>query len=275
MRALTLASLTAWIASAATPAFASDSCTIMYDLDVAFHVSDTDFGKGDAAVPVSGSVLIQYPQDENGEVVDGKVRVLHFAMYENSVVDSLVTVTTHVHHFAPTCNGESKPSWRQPGDPGFPKVCEYRGNRRAVAVGSLRRDAGSIEWEKCKAASTYWSKDRNAYTTEEKSRGKGCLGDMYAVGNVRCDGRLGCRMGRLNRGDNPINLEWSQPLMPGPPGTPAKLSISQDLASIRSPKPKAGGKGSYNLPSGSPSRLWFSFRGTRSSESALTTCRGY
>ena len=256
----------------APTAFASDRCTILYELDVAFHVSDTDFGKGDAVVPVPGSLLLEVPLGSAGEVQDGKVKVLHFAMVERFTLDSLVTVTTTVHHFTPTCNGERNPSWRSPKDPGFPERCRYGGTRRAVAVGSLDRDGGTIHWDKCKAAATYWSKDRRAYTTEQKSRGKGCLDPMRGVGNVHCEGRLGCRLGWLSRGDNPIDLEWTQPLLPGPPGTPGRLLISSDLKTIRSPEPASGGFASYNLPNDSPSRLWFSFEGTRSSASKLTTC---
>lgn len=273
MRCLTLGLLLSLVAHRAPTAFASDHCTILYELDVAFHVSDTDFGKGDAVVPVPGSLLLEYLTGSDGEVQDGKVKVLHFAMYQRFTLDSIVTVTTNVHQFAPTCNGERDPSWRRPADPGFPDRCRYGGTRRAVAVGSLDRDAGTIQMDKCKAAATYWSKDRRAYTTQQKSRGRGCLDQMRGVGNVHCEGRLGCRLGQLSRGDNPIDLEWTQPLLPGPPGTPGRLLVSRDLNTIRSPEPAAGGFASYNLPNDSPSRLWFSFEGKRSSASKLTTCR--
>ena len=178
----------------------------------------------------------------------------------------------HVHHFTPTCNGERNPSWRSPKDPGFPERCRYGGTRRAVAVGSLDRGAGTIRWDKCKAAATYWSKDRRAYTTEEKSRGRGCLDQMRGIGNVHCEGRLGCRLGELSRGDNAIEIDRTQPLLSGPPGTEGRLFVSNDLTTIRSPEPASGGFASYNLPNDSPSRLWFSFEGTQSSASKLTTC---
>ena len=78
----------------------------MYSLDATFEVSDTDLKKGDLIeTGVSGSLVVEYPQDEEGHVVDGKVRVLHFSMYESFMIDSVATVTLRIHHFAPACNG--------------------------------------------------------------------------------------------------------------------------------------------------------------------------
>jgi hypothetical protein len=245
----------------------------MYTLDVKFRVTDTDFGKGDVDIPVPGSLLVEYPRGEDGRATDGKTKVLYFSMYENFTIESVVDVTTTMHHFAPECNGETKPTWRKPGDAGFPKRCEYRGNIRAIAVGTLQRDTETIEWDKCRASGEYWSSDRHAYTEADKSRGRGCLQELHAVGNVRCKGRLGCKIGKLSPGDNPVFLKSTQPLIPGPPGTPGRLFVSKDLTTIRSPEPTKGGHGSYNLPNHSPSRVWFSFTGTRNDASRLTTCR--
>jgi hypothetical protein len=251
---------------------ASETCTVMYELDARLVVSNTDFGKGDVSIPVPGMMLLEF-QAEDETPVDGKVGILHFAVFERFTVETIVDITTAVHHFTPTCNGRRNPTWQKPSDPGFPKMCEYGGNRRPVAVGELRRDATVIEWAKCKAAPTYWAKDRKAYAEDSKSRGKGCLNELRALGNVHCDGRFACKMGSLSRGDNPVDITWNQPLIPGPPGTPGRVYISRDLARLESPKPTKGGHGSYNLVSDSPSRVWLSFVGKRDDESPHTTCR--
>lgn len=251
---------------------AAETCTIMYTLDVEFVVSDTDFGKGDIRIPVPGILLLEFQADEQSPT-DGKVGILHFAVYERFTVETVVDVRTAVHHFAPTCNGAKNPKWRKPGDPGFPKMCEYRGNTRQVATGLLNREDNAIEWSKCKAASTYWSRDRRDYDPKSKSRGNGCLNGMRAVGNVHCDGRFACRMGSLSPGDNPIDLTWNQPLLPGPPGTVGRLRVSRDLTRLETPKPTKGGHGSYNFVSDAPSRIWISFKGERDHESPHTTCK--
>ena len=260
------------VSSAQARARAAETCTIMYTLDARFTVSDTNLGKGDVSIPVPGTLLLEL-HAEDGQPVDGRVGILHFAVFERFTVESVIDVVTAVHHFAPTCNGEHEPKWQKPSDPGFPKACEYRGNRRAVAHGVLRRDAGAIEWAKCKASPAYWSDERDDYTPDSKSRGRGCLDGLRAVGNVRCDGRLACRLGNLKPGDNPVDLTWNQPLIPGPPGTPGRLEVSRDLTRVESPKPTKGGHGSYNLVNDSPSRIWLSFTGRRDDESPHTTCQ--
>ena len=252
---------------------AGDECTIMYSLDVAFRVTDTDFGKGDVDVPVKGTLLLELTANDDAKPIDGDVAILFFAMYEGFTVKTVVDVTTDVHHFAPRCNGNPSPGWQAVTKPGFPKLCQYRGNQRALATGELELAKGLIEWDRCNAPPEYWSKDRGAYTGNEKARGKGCLSKLHALGNVVCDGRLGCKLGGLQKGDNPVDLSWSQPLIPGPSGTPATLTISSDLSTITSPPPTEGGHGSYNLPNDTKSRVWFSFKGTRDETSPHTTCR--
>lgn len=251
---------------------AAETCTIDYTLDVEFVVSDTDFGKGDVKLPVPGSMVLELEADD-GKPTDGEAGILHFAVFERFVVKTVATITTAVHNFSPKCNGERNPTWRKPSDPGFPKLCQYSGNQRPVATGTLRQKDTVIEWDKCKAAPTYWSKDRKAYGEDSKSRGKGCLNGMRSVGNVDCDGRFACRLGSLSRGDNPIDISWDQPLIAGPPGTPGRMYISSDLSRIESPKPTKGGHGSYNLLSDSPSRIWISFKGKRDDQSPHTTCK--
>jgi hypothetical protein len=144
----------------APPAFAADSCTIVYRVDATLEVSDTQFKKGDVSVDgVRGSLVIEYPQGAQGKVVDGKVKVLHYAMYESFKIDTVVNITTTIHHFTPACNGSDEPSWRRTSDEGFPVACGYAGNQRPVAIGVLRKDDDAIEWGKCKAASSYWAAD--------------------------------------------------------------------------------------------------------------------
>lgn len=256
----------------ATTAKASPSCTILYSVDARFEVTDTALGKGDVVIPVRGSLVLEYPMNRDGNVVDGKVKVLHYAMYEEFTINSVVTVTTWLHHFAPACNGSSSPSWRRPSDRGFPKSCAYDGNGRAMAVGELERTRGSIRWAKCNAAPTYWARDRHAYKPTDKSRGRGCLNEMHAVGNVHCSGRVACKLGGLKAGDNPQSIEWNQPLVHGPPGSEERISVSADLRTITTPLNPRLGPQSYNIPNDAPSRTWFSFVATRNDRSLYTTC---
>lgn len=257
----------------AQSALAVDTCTIVYRVDATLDVSDTDLKKGDAHVEgVPGSLVVAFRQDEQGQVVDGKVKILHYAMYESFKIDSVVNVTTTIHHFAPSCNGSQKPAWRRVSDKGFPTGCRYSGNERSVATGVLRKDDNVIEWGKCKAAPSYWGKDRRAYTISSKSKGKGCLNDMHVVGNIHCEGRLACGWGGLNRGDNPQFAVWTQPLIHGPPGSGHSVTISSDLSTIKTPVHRSDGRQSYNLPNDSPSRTWFSWVATRDESSSFTTC---
>jgi hypothetical protein len=255
------------------PASASDRCTISYRLNASLQVTDTYLKKGDALVDgLAGSLVVEYPRDKDGPVTDGKVKVLHFAVLERFEVDSLVDVTTTLHHFAPTCNGAREPKWRLPTDKGFPRECRYTGNQRAVAVGRLSQASNTITWAKCKAADTYWAKDREAYVVEDESKGRGCLEEMRAVGNVHCDGRLACKWGGLRSGDNPQFDVWTQPLIHGPPGSKNDVEISSDLRTIRTPTGRKDGFLSYNLPTHSPSRVWVSWVATRDDASPHTTC---
>ena len=99
------------------------------------------------------------------------------------------------------------PTWRRSTDKGFPASCEYTGRGRAVAVGELigaTRD--SITLAKCKAASSYWSAERDGYKPTHKSKGKGCVERMHAVGNIHCDGPLRVQARKLAR--------WGQSAVP-------------------------------------------------------------
>jgi len=257
----------------AQTALAADSCTIMYRVDATLEATDTQLQQGDTVVEdVRGSLVVEYPKDRQGRVVDGKVKVLHYATYESFKIDSVVTITTTIHHFTPRCNGSDSPTWRRTSDEGFPTACRYTGNSRPVAVGFLRKDDGVIEWGKCKAAPSYWAGDREAYTFSSQSKGKGCLKRMHAVGNIDCDGRLACKWGGLNRGDNPQFDVWTQPLVHGPPGSDHSVTISPDLSTIRTPVDRSDGRQSYNLPNDAPSRTWFSWVATRDDSSPFTTC---
>lgn len=251
---------------------ASDSCTIMYRLKGTMQVTDTSMGKGDQVVDnLKGSLLVEYRQKQ-GAVVDGKVKILHYSVFQNFKLDTIVDITTTVHHYTPRCSGVAEPAWRLPSDPGFPKQCRYTGRGRAVATGDLHREAGTIEWAKCKAAPSYWSKNVRAYTIAEKSRGKGCLSEMHVVGNVHCDGRLGCRLGGLASGDNPQFDVWTQPLIHGPADADNSVSITSDLSTISTPRYRKDGYQSYEVPNDAPSRTWFSWTATRNDSSSFTNC---
>jgi hypothetical protein len=263
----------ALVCSFESGALAAETCTIAYRLDVTLQVTDTDLGKGDVTVPgLRGSLVLEFPRSGDGDVVDGKVKMLHFAMYERFTIDSLVKVTTTVHHYAPTCSGVATPIWRRTSDAGFPRACAYTGNERALAVGTLSRDAGTIEWGKCKAAPTYWAKGRRSYLPSDKSKGRGCLEQMHVAGNIHCEGRLACKLGGLARGDNPQFDVWTQPLIHGPPDGKRSVAISSDLSTITTPRNREDGYQSYNMPNDSPSRTWFYWKATRDEQSKATTC---
>lgn len=267
-----LTALASWVVCMAQPASAADDCTIAYRIDATLQISDTYLGKGDETIRhIDGSLVLRYPQ-KHGQVIDGKVKLLHYAMYESFTIDAMVKVTTTIHHFAPACNGIETPSWRRPEDAGFPAGCLYVGDERPVAVGMLRREAGTIEWARCKAAPSYWSADRRAYTPADESKGRGCLDEMHAVGNVHCAGKLGCKWGGLKPGDNPELSVWTQPLVHGPPGSDQTVAVASDLSTITTPHYRKDGHQSYNLPNDAPSRTWFAWTATRDDSNPFTTC---
>lgn len=112
-------------------ASASESCTIAYRVNATLEVTDTQLGKGDQTIGnLPGSLVVEYRQKQ-GAVVDGKAKILHYSMYERFKLESLVDVTTTIHHYAPRCRGVDEPTWRLPSDPGFPKQCRYAGSNRA------------------------------------------------------------------------------------------------------------------------------------------------
>lgn len=101
------------ILAGATPAAASDRRTISYQIDASLQVSDTYLSKGDTiAKGLKGALVLEYSLGRDGRAADGKVDVLHFAMFERFTIDAIVDVTTVMHHCAPTCNGARAPSWR-------------------------------------------------------------------------------------------------------------------------------------------------------------------
>lgn len=260
------------ISAVSSPVGAAESCRILYRVNATLEVTDTPLGKGDQIVDnVEGQLVLEYKID-GGAIADGKVKVLHFSMYERFVLDTIADVTTTLHHYSPRCNGADDPPWRLPADPGFPKDCRYEGNSSAVAIGKLDRDAGKIVMAKCRAAPSYWAEDDDAYKPSDKSRGRGCLSDMHVAGNIHCDGRLACKMGGLERGDNPQFDVWNQPLIHGPPGSEASVRVSSDLSTITTPRRRKDGYQSYNLPNNSPSRTWFSLTARRDDQSPHTTC---
>ncbi len=269
---LVLSALSATLA-VAIPAQA-DTCAVLYDLDGTFAVTSTDFGKGDTTAPgLRGSLVMEYTADAKGQAVDGPVNMLHYSMYIDFADDSVVDVTTKVHHFAPTCSGDPMPSWRLSTDAGFPARCEYRGNKKPVASGTYTKAKGVIKWDACNAAGTYWAKSRKAYTLSSKSTGKGCLNNLHAVGNVYCDGHTGCRLGDLQPGNNPSSDTWNQPLIHGPPGSDNTVSVAPDQSTITTPTGKvSGGELSYEVPNNAPSRTWVSWKAKINRASQVTTC---
>lgn len=252
----------------------ADTCTILYDVDATFSVSNTDFGKGNTTAPgLHGSLVLEFTRDPTGQVNDGPVHVLHYSTYVDFVDESIVTVTTKVHYFTPACNGVADPAWRLPTDAGFPASCDYRGNGKPVASGTYDKSKATIQWAACNTAKSYWASSRKSYTLSSKSNGEGCLNGLRAVGNVNCDGATTCRLGDLKPGDNPQSSTWNQPLIHGPSGSDNTVSVSRDLSTIATPLTKLdGGQLSYEIPNDAPSRTWLSWKATKNSASKFTTC---
>ena len=262
----------------ANPVETGAACTILYDLDATFEITDTPFGAADEAHPgLDGTLVLRFTANEKGEIKDGPVDMLHFWMYQDFQITGLVTLTTKVHAFTPSCNGEIEPKWRSATDPGFPSECRYDGNTRAVARGALDVKAGRIEWAPCNAADTYWSDERygkGSYQQSDVSTGAGCLSTLRWVGNMHCSGL--CRLGSPDRGDNPVFDVWTQPLIHGTEATGINaLSVTGDtrVTKISTPTSAGSGSRSYNVPNDDRSRTWMSWVGTRRDASPFTTCR--
>lgn len=265
----------AWDTTACT--IEPSTCTVAYDLAGVFQVSDTLFGLGDATESGQvGSLVIEYSDDGANNIQSGPVGMLHYWLLQDFVVASSITVTTKVHAFAPTCNGEANPAWRLETDPGFPASCDPTGNTVAVATGTLDLAAGAITWDACNAATDYWAPGTEDYSPSDASSGPGCITDLKSIGNVNCDGVAGfCDLGNLGVGDNPQAATWSQPLINGTEasgsGTIA-VSGGAQASGLSTPTGAAGGFQSFNVPNETPSRTWFSWTATRDDGSPFTTC---
>jgi len=253
----------------------ASTCTVEYDLDSTFQITNTFGGYGDKTNPnQQGLLVLEYRDDGNGNIIDGEVSMLHYWVLTDFTVDSLVTVKTKVHGFSPSCNGEVTPDWRSDADPGFPARCEYAGNTKAVATGVLNRNDGTITWDNCNATSDYWAGANAAYTAADISEGPGCITSVHSVGNVICTGAV-CSAGNLREGNNPQFDIWAQPMINGYPGVGTNgLTVSSDpqLTFLDTPTGASGGFQSFNVPNNTSSRTWTSWTATRNSASLNTTC---
>ncbi len=252
------------------------TCTVLYDLNATFQITNTPLGLGDSVFTnLDGSMVVEYTDDGSGNIVDGPVNVLHYWVYNDFIVGGFVTVATKVHGFAPSCNGETAPTWRVDTDPGFPTECGYTGNTSPVASGTLDIGNGEIAWDSCAPSDRYWSASASSgdsYRTVFVSSGPGCLNDFQSVGNVSCAGGS-CSLGGLNQGNNPQAVSWVQPLINGPPATGTNsLNVAGDLSTLTTPTGAAGGFQSFNVPNEQQSRTWVSWTATRDSSSPATTC---
>ncbi|MEM8609207.1 MAG: hypothetical protein AAGF92_19045 [Myxococcota bacterium] len=257
---------------------APSTCTVEYDLIANFQITDTTGGLGDATFSgLDGRITIEFTADGSGNIIDGDANLLHYWVHNDFTTSSLfVTVITNVHGFAPNCNGDVNPTWRQPGDAGFPDAsgCGYSvGSAPPVATGSL--SGGTVTWDGC-SEPNYWSSTPNDYDPTDVATGPGCMNGFRSVGNVNCSGFF-CSAGNLASGDNPQNFSWNQPLVNGPTsGPPGALSLSADpsRSTVSSPLGNATGFQSYNVPNDpqSNSRTWVSWTGTRNGSSPNTTC---
>lgn len=261
--------------AAAAPA---RTCTVLYDLSATFQITDTPFGAGDETYRnLDGALVLRFEANEGGAIVDGPVEILHFWLHQVFQITGLVTLTTNVHAFSPSCNGETKPSWRVHTDPGFPAECGYTGNTRPVATGSFNRRKNEIAWAPCDAPDTYWSDERKgeaSYQQSHVSSGKGCIDTLRWVGNMHCSGL--CGLGSPDRGDNPVFDVWTQPLINGPESTginAVAVSPDRQASTITTPTSASSGYQSYNVPNDDRSRTWMSWVATRLGSSRFTTCR--
>ncbi|MEM7135706.1 MAG: hypothetical protein AAF500_03955 [Myxococcota bacterium] len=254
------------------------TCTVLYDLNATFQITNTPFSAGDQTnTGLDGLLVLEYTEDGSGNIIDGPVNVLHYWTYNDFVVGGLVTVTTKVHGFSPSCNGETNPSWRIDTDPGFPLVCNYQGNTTPVASGTFDVDADAIEWDACNAAADYWSSEasgNSSYEADDLSSGSGCLNGLVSTGNVACSGGL-CGLGGLIDGNNPQFATWTQPFINGTgPSATNGLDVSSDAqaTTVSTRTGASGGFQSHNVPNDTSSRTWVSWTGTRNGGSQYTTC---
>lgn len=254
------------------------TCTVLYDLDVTFQITDMPFGAGDGTHrDLDGQLVLQFRADHEGAITVGPVEMLHFWMHQRFQMTGIVTLTTDVHAFSPSCNGQRDPSWRLPSDAGFPASCRYTGNTRAIASGTHDPGKNEIRWSRCDAADTYWSEDRHgdaSYRQSHVSSGKGCLSALRWVGNMHCSGL--CGLGSPDRGDNPVFDNWTQPLINGPEATGINaMMVSDDgrASTIRTPTSAKSGYQSYNVPNDDRSRTWMSWIGKRRDPDPHKTCK--
>ena len=254
------------------------TCIVLYDLNATFQITDTPFGAGDETYGnLDGMLVLRFTANDADAITDGPVEILHFWMHQAFQITGIVTLTTDVHAFSPSCNGETKPSWRLPTDPGFPSVCAYSGNTGAIATGSLNRRKNKITWSPCNAAHTYWSDKRKgdgSYQQSHVSKGKGCIDTLRWVGNMHCSGL--CGLGSPDRGDNPVFDVWTQPLIHGPESTginTVAVSPDRQASTITTPTSAPSGYQSYNVPNDDRSRTWMSWVATRRDATASTTCK--
>ena len=253
------------------------TCTVLYGLDVTFEITDTTGGFGDATIGLDGLLVLEFTDDGADNIIDGAVNVLHYWTYNDFVVDGFVTVTTKVHAFTPSCNGETEPTWRLESDEGYPTVCAYTGNTTPVASGTLSTSTDTVTWDACNAAGDYWSDSTSgggSYQPTDASTGPGCLADIVSVGNVACSG-IFCGAGDLEQGNNPQFATWTQPLINGAEGSGTNaIDVSNDASAtnVSTPTGADGGFQSHNIPNETPSRTWVSWTGTRIDASLYTTC---
>lgn len=213
-----------------------DGWTITYAITGGFSITETTLGAGDKSNLPIGPGELQIRFDDQGGAPGGTARLLSYKMpMKFDVTTSGLTVATNVVTSAPFTD------------------C-------GVAKGSLA--SAVLSWDTCKYGPT-WNVDKNSWKpAPDAATGPGCVNGYSSVGNVKCtDNSLfaKCSDGNLKDGDNPQNSTWNQPLN--------SFEFSADLKSfsmvkLGQPSPGGGGDKGVETPNTSPSRTWFTVKGT-------------
>ncbi len=213
-----------------------DGWTITYAITGGFTITETTLGAGDKSNLPIGTGELQIRFDDVGGAPGGTARLLSYKMpMKFEVTTSGLTVATDVVTSAAYAD------------------C-------GVAKGAFA--SGVLKWDSCKYGPT-WNIDKNSWKpAPDAATGPGCVNGYSSVGNVKCTDKslfAKCSDGNLKDGDNPQNSTWNQPLN--------SFEFSSDLKSVSmvkldQPSPGGGGDKGVETPNTSPSRTWFTIKGS-------------
>jgi hypothetical protein len=114
-------------------------------------------------------------------------------------------------------------------------------------------DGTTLRWASCEPAAEHGSK---SWSTEAAASGPGCMRGWTNEGVVVCEsGKFRCGRGRLNKGENPQDVTWTQPLV--------DLEFSPDFRTFTTEW--------MDVPNDSPSRTRIRWSGTETARETIET----